>query len=198
MANEYIIQGVGITVGQTLLYSNGVAQAQLKQNPAGRDKALYNSTLGTPVYGDFTVDPFNYTVDGVTYYVPGVKLYALTCEAAGSKNIIRTPIQGLGGTVKEYISSGDDQILIQGTIAGQNGIYPYSDVNDLKKLIDAPVAFKAVNKWLQNLGIDTLVITGYEIPQLAGNYSFQDFRIFCESDFPVELNIVSSSNTSAQ
>lgn len=195
---KYIIRGIGLQVVDQSLYKAGIDAVMLKQDPAGRDKPLYNSQLGTPVFGDFTVDPFNYTTDGVTFFVPGVKLYTIIIEVTKGKNIVTTPIQGLKGTVKEYISDGDDIVIISGIIAGQNGIFPYKEVNDLNKLVEAPVAFKVISRWLQNLNIDSLVINGADIPQMPGGYSYQEFKLYCVSDIPIELNIISPSNTTAE
>lgn len=198
MAGNYIIRGEAIKLGQKLVYKSGIDAVQAQGDPAGRDQELYKSKLGTPVFQDITVDPFSYTVDGVTYFVPGVKLETFLITVSSQKNIILTPIQGLNNTVKEYISSNDDQILIAGTITGQNGIYPINAVNDLKQLLAAPVSFKVTNRYLQNLGIETIAITGYNLPQEEGGYSYQYFEITAISDVPVELKIVSSSNTTAQ
>lgn len=195
MAGEYNIIGVGVGLVTKQIYKAGIAANQAKGSGQPLDKKLYNSELGTPVMTDLTVDPFNYTIDGVTYYVPGIKLYKMLIQTSGNKSIVKTPIQGLDGTVKEYISSGDNTVIIEGCLTGSNGRYPYNEVNDLNKLIDAPVAFKVTSKYLQNLGIDTLVIESFDIPMQGGYYSQQDFKLYCVTDIPVELYIVSSSNT---
>jgi hypothetical protein len=194
----YIINGLVANVVERTLYKAGVDALETKAlaiNPAGRDKSLYQSALGTPVYADFTVEPFQYTTNGVTFFVPGIKLATLIIEVTKQKNIVKTIIQGSKGSVNEYIGTLDDVVVISGVIAGSNGIYPYNEVSDLNKLLEAPVAFKVVSRWLQNLNIDNLIIVGADIPQREGGYSYQDFRIYCETDVPIELNIISASNT---
>jgi hypothetical protein len=127
--------------------------------------------------------------------VPEIKIATLIIEVTKQKNIVKTIIQGSTGSVNEYISTMDDVVVISGVIAGSNGIYPYNEVSDLNKLIQAPVAFKVISRWLQNLNIDNLIIVSADIPQREGGYSFQDFRLYCENDIPIELNIISASNT---
>lgn len=198
MSGVYIIQGLGVQAASTQQYKAGIeANQRQKLGIIQMDKPLYNSKLGTPVFSDLVVDPFNYTIDGVTYYVPGIKTYDIILVTSGNKNIVKTTIQGLNGDVKEYVNTGPDTIVIEGVITGNNGVYPYNEVSDLKKLIDAPVAFKVTSRFLQTLNIDTLVIEGYELPQIKGGYSYQNFKLYCVTDIPVELNIISSSNTTA-
>lgn len=192
---SYIIKSAAVQVVTRELYKAGISANQIGALP--KDKQLYLSSLGTPVFADITVDPFNYTVDGVTYNVPGLKTYKCIIRVTKAKNIIQTPVQGLKGAVKEYITDGDDLIYIEGTLTSQNGIFPYNDLQDLNKLIDAPVSFKITNKWLQTLGIDTIVINGAEINQERGGQAYQNFQLYCSSDIPVELNLISSSNTTS-
>lgn len=196
-AIKYITQGAIINAATTEQYRSGITASELRRDKAP-DPKLYNSKLGTPVLADITVPAFEYTVDGITYYVPEFKSYECLISVNSSKNIVKTVIQGLKGTVKEYISDGDDMVVIDGIITGQNGNYPFEAVQDLKKLVAAPVAFKITSRYLQNLDIDTLVIEGSEINQEEGGYSYQKFKLYCVTDIPIELNIISSSNTTAE
>ncbi len=144
---------------------------------------------------DITFPAFEYTIDQVSYSVPEVKLYTMILVVDGTKNIVKTPIQGLNGTIKEYISDSDDVVVMKGKINGKNGVHPFDQVKALHKLLKAPVAVKVISKWLQNLDIDTLVVESFHLPQEEGGYSYQSFEITFSTDFPIELNIVSASNT---
>jgi hypothetical protein len=193
VANPYIIKGALVSVLQTRIYKAGIDFADRKKQS---DKPLYNSALGTPVYCDLTVEEFTYTVDKVSYTVPKIQIYDLLIDVSSSKNIVKTPIQGLNGTIKEYISDGDSEVVLKGRITGQNNQYPFEAVKNLDKLCSAPVAFKVNSRYLQNLDIDTIVIESIKWGQTEGGYSYQEFEISCCTDFPVELNLISSeSNT---
>ena len=105
------------------------------------------------------------------------------------RKIIKTEIQGRDGTVKEYIGKGDAEITVNGIITGKNGVYPRSQVNELKKWLDAPVSKGVLSWWLQNLGINNMVVNSFSIPQVQGGYSYQMFSFSASSDAPVELRI---------
>lgn len=190
--NPYIIKGAAVSIVQTKIYEAGIKFADRNKQS---DSKLYDSKLGTPVYSDITIEAFTYTNNNVTFQVPKIQIYDLLIDVKSSKTIIKTPIQGLNGTVKEYISDGDSQVTLKGRITGQNGQYPFDEVKSLDKLCGAPVAFKINSRYLQNLDIDTLVIDSVAWGQNEGGYSYQEFELTCLTDFPVELNLISESNT---
>ena len=192
IVNPYVIQGAAVSILQTKVYKAGIDFADRNKIS---DKALYNSKLGTPIYTDLTIQEFTYTIDKVSFTVPTLKLYDILVDVSSSKNIVKTPIQGLNGTVKEYISDGDSDIVIKGRVTGQNGQYPFEDVKNLDKLVSAPIAFKVNSRYLQNLNIDTIVIESIKWGQKEGGYAYQEFEINCCTDFPIELNLISESNT---
>ncbi len=194
---KYIVKGIATKVLSTEIYRAGVEAANLRGGGVERDKPLYKSKLGTGVMADITFPAFDYTIDDVTFSVPEVKLYTMLLVVDSGKNIVKTPIQGLNGTIKEYISDADDSVTMKGKIVGRNGVHPFEEVKALHKLLKAPVAVKVISKWLQNLDIDTLVVESFNVPQEEGRYSYQSFEITFSTDFPIELNIVSASNTNA-
>jgi hypothetical protein len=167
--------------------SNGSYVGQ--DTSGGRSNYLYLSAqLGNPVFSDFQTSQFNYT-DPVlgTVTVESITIEKALYTVKFPKHIIKTEINGRNGSVKEYISSGDAEINIKGTIYGANGTYPEDDVLALLSLCQAPVSF-AVNSWfLTDLQITNIVITDYSIPQEAGGFSYQNFELNCLSDVPVQL-----------
>lgn len=155
-----------------------------------KDRVLYKSSLGTPVFTDLTFEEVRYSVnDGTIRRVPDIVLQTVLITVSQSKNIITTQIQGRNGTVKEYIGMGDYEVTINGIITGQNGHYPIDEVYALKQMLDAPVAIPATSWYLQNLDIYSLIVKDYAFDQEPGGYSKQNFTINCWSDIPVELLI---------
>jgi hypothetical protein len=119
----------------------------------------------------------------------------LTCQAvlitvSQSKKIIKTEIQGRNGTVKEYLGLDDYKVTINGIITGPNGHYPIEIVNGLKAMLDSDQPIEVASKFLQNLGIHSIVVESYDIPQKEGGYSYQTFSIECISDVPQELKFI--------
>lgn len=155
-----------------------------------KDKVLYKSSLGTPVFTDLTFEEVRYELpDGTIRRVPTIVLQTVLITVSQSKNIISTQIQGRDGTVKEYIGMGDYEVTINGIITGANQHYPIDVVYSLKQMLDAPVALQAVSWYLQNLDIYNLVVKDYAFDQEPGGYSKQNFTINCLSDLPIELLI---------
>lgn len=164
---------------------------KLASNYVEGDPKLYDSVLGTPVFADVTLMGGSYT-DIITNKVvtyPELRYDAVLLTVDFAARIIKTEIQGRNGTVKEYIGEDDAKISIQGIICGTNGHYPAFEVGQLNDWRRAPVAKSVVSTFLQNIGINSLVVEDFSIPQVAGGYSYQTFTINCISDLPVELKI---------
>lgn len=179
-----------------------------------RDEPVGISSLGTPVYSDLTLLGVEYTDNvtgeferlkndryrsatnqpvavnnsgiGTAFYM-NIETVLITVNRAA--RIIKTPIQGRDGTVKEYIGLDDASLTINGIITGRNGVYPFAEVARLRRWLEAPVSKGIVAQWLGNLKIDNIVVEDYSIPQVEGGYSYQMFTINAISDFPVELKI---------
>lgn len=155
------------------------------------DPALYRSLLGTPVYADleFLSDNYETKTKGLFRDTPNFKTASVLMTVSQGKKIIKTEIQGRDGTVKEYIGMDDFQIQINGIITGPNGHYPIDEVASLKQILDAPIPIPVASTYLNNIGINLIVIEGYELAQEAGGYSYQTFSITCCSDVPQELRL---------
>lgn len=152
------------------------------------------SSLGTPVMGNLDIASGSYTypaTDGTDKTEPydGITIDTVLFDVNQDKNIIKTQVQGLKGSIKEYISQSDYVIKISGIITGKNGIYPHDEVQALRKILIAPVALKINSRYLTLMGIDRLVVEGYSFPQSIGSYSYQAFELNCLSDLPVPLTI---------
>jgi hypothetical protein len=177
---------------------NNYEQQKLSQNYVAPDAPLtsnitYNENiLGTPIFADLTLVGGSYT-DNITnelVYFDTIKFATVLLTVNFTARIIKTEIQGRNGTVKEYIGEDDAKIQIQGIISGTNGHYPEFEVSKLNEWRKAPTSKSVISTYLQNLGIYNLVVESFDIPQIAGGYSYQTFNISCISDTPVELKIV--------
>lgn len=180
---------------QLLLKSFGYGASQFynpyKKIPETvKDPSLYKSALGTPVLCNFEIQEGTWTDDaGVVHDWPFLKYDTVLISVDQPKNIIKTKVQGRPGTVKEYISDDDYHINIQLLIVGQHGVMPLQEVSDLKKALSAPVPLAVNSRWLQNLGIDSIVVENVSWPQIEGGYSMQAVEIRASSDSPLELII---------
>ena len=105
------------------------------------------------------------------------------------KNIIRTPIQGRNGTIKEYIADDDWAINIKIILAGQNGEYPKNQLTDLLTALNAPVELEVESWFLDQFGIKSIVCMGDSYPVQEGSISYQVVNISAISEQPIELKI---------
>lgn len=153
------------------------------QQTAIRDNPIKSSQLGTPVYSNLQIQGGSYLdIYGNLINYNGVEVDTVLFTINQSRNIVKTPIQGLDGTVKEYISDGDYIINIRGIITGKNGVYPVGQVNYLIECLKAKAALSVQSDYLQSLGIMNIVIESYSLPQEMGSQSQQVFELNCLSD----------------
>ncbi len=200
---KLIIKTFGLNALERNLYRTGIEKLGPSQNDGGfkadtqktlqlpsypgQQVPLYRSSIGTPVFTDIEFVGGQYTINGVAYQFGSVKLETVLLTVTQQKLIVKTPIQGRNGTVKEYISDGDYQVNIRGVITSPNGIIPDTDVRFLKQMLDAPIPIAVNCRWLQNLDIDNIVIDNYIFMQTEGGMSYQGFEINAISDLPVEI-----------
>lgn len=160
-------------------------------NASDTDRELYKSTLGTPVYSniEFIANPRYQDIDGSIKSTPRLVYEAVLITVTQTKNIIRTQIQGRNGSVKEYVGMDDYEVRIQGIITGENGHYPIDEVAQLHSMLTASIPIEVACAYLQNLGIDSIIVSKFELGQQQGGYSYQNFDITAYSDEPQELVI---------
>ena len=140
-----------------------------KQTAPTPDKGINKpSALGTPVISNLSIKAGNYTdIYGNVIYYPAngdnsnFEVDTVLFNVNQSRNIVKTPIQGLDGTVKEYISDGDYIINIKGIIQGANGVYPKFLVDALVSICQAKCALNIVSDYLMSLGISNIVNESY-------------------------------------
>jgi hypothetical protein len=176
---------------QTSILSSGFVAPDENIRLKNKDVRYLGTDLGTPVFADLTLKGGSYTdnITGNVITYPEIRMAAVLLTVSFASKIVKTEIQGRDGTVKEYIGQDDAKVQIQGVITGTNGHYPAFEVAQLNEWRRAPVSKAAVSSFLQNLGIDNLVVESCDLPQIAGGYSYQTFNISCISDLPVVLKI---------
>jgi hypothetical protein len=125
--------------------------------------------LGTPVYSQFILKKAIDTVVGNeqtgTDYA---KFESVIATVNQQRNIIRTPIQGRNGTVKEYIADGDFEISIHGRIIGKfPQKSPAEEVENIVGLLRQPNELIIVSSYLNLFSIQYVVIMDYHFSQVA-------------------------------
>lgn len=109
----------------------------------------------------------------------------------GTKNIVRTPLIGRRGSVKELISIGDYKISIAAFIKSTDGSYPEAQITRMKELYNINESVELISV-LTDLLLeqgDRIVITDIQYPPTPGVEDGQAVTIECETDTSFELII---------
>lgn len=194
MTNPYEI-GVGIHNNQITTYDtplNGSMASDGFTTLSG-DK----SKLGTYVYTNLIFPATNgYSGTDNNPGIPATPRIVINdclVKVSQTKRLVTTDIQGRDQSVVEYIGMSNYVVQVTGRLTGDYKINPKQETRDLKNLLTLPQPLVVVSWWLQNLGIDWLVITDFEFPQTEGEYSTQYFSFNAFSDRPLEVQITQKS-----
>jgi len=223
MANEFLRIGTKLDGGEAIQFALSTAPARIARDIVFRAEAISieeaqlaaadgRSYLGTLVYGPLIFNSGRYfEQDDVLQQDPveyeGLKLHTVLTQVSMVKNIITTPINGRNGTVKEYISDGDYNISIFGSIVGENvgdlnsdvenaeiqdigNFFPEVDVARLQTILTVPDAITLTSDFLSIFNISTCVVVDFNIPQKEATRNMQPFQINLLSDELIELNEV--------
>ncbi len=148
------------------------------------------SQFGTLVFDNLVIPPSSWTNNqNETIPYAGIEINGIYMEASQEKNIITTEIQGREGAVKEYISSNDTSITIYGQLTGFANLYPTQEVNRLRAILAIPQQIEVRSKFINDvLGFKWIVITGWNLPQIAGQRDTQPFTINAVNDISGTLD----------
>ncbi|BAQ92551.1 phage tail related [uncultured Mediterranean phage uvMED] len=187
-----LLKSFGLQALKPKLYPN--QELEIDEN-AEELKASY---LGTPVFSNIAFKPGEYVdKDGNQISYGGGEaaepftIDTVLMDVMQQKQIIKTNIQGLSGSVKEYISLGDYSVSIRGALVDPNGArYPQEQVKTLVEFLEAPTSLAIGSRFLNSMfEIQNLVIDSYMFLQSEGVQNVQLFEIRAISDDPIELTI---------
>ena len=154
------------------------------------DPVIITSYLGTPVLSNIVFAAGSYERDGEIINFDGLTINTVLMTITQTKNIVKTPMQGRDGTVKEFISLGDYVIGLNGALVNEDGeAYPAEQVNALIELMKVPESLEFTSEFIDRFGSFELTIEAWDIPQKQGERSQQQFSIKAVSDNPIELQL---------
>lgn len=158
------------------------------------------SYLGTPVFSNLEI-PEGLYIDnqGNTINFNGIRFDTALMSVTLEKNIVRTAINGLNGTVKQFISLGDYSVDVQAIVIGQTdannsgfdvretNTVPETEIRKLNKILQVPQEIEIISEFLDFFDISTVVMTGGNVTQREGyrDSVFANFGLL--SDTPIEL-----------
>jgi hypothetical protein len=153
------------------------------EDPVGR------SYLGTPVIDNLEIPQGAYTdLEGNTITYGALVVDTVIFNVSKPRNIIKTPIQGRDGTVKEYVSDGDYVITCRGIISNRDNVIPEVQARALKQAFEVPQQIPVVSLYLNDIfEIFEIVIEQWDMPQIEGRRNEIPFSFTASSDVPLDL-----------
>lgn len=95
---------------------------------------------------------------------------------SSSKNLVITQVQGRDYSRKELVSNGDVNISVSGYITSQfPDIYPFEEVNKLKKILCYKGIVEVNNQILDGWDISKIIIKDFDMPQEEGGKAVQRY-----------------------
>jgi len=168
------------------LMINGLSPAALSAINEGTTDISEN-LFGLAIWD---VIQLRYVANGISFFV---NLNIAQVEVTQSRNIIQTPVQGLDGTIKEFISAGDNQIKIRATIVGDApDFYPGAEVQSIKETLDVKTPINIISTILNKyFNISSVVVTDYSFSQPeVGMRNVQSVEISAVTDDPSVYQVI--------
>jgi len=147
------------------------------------DDPIATSYLGTPIYSNIIFE-----ADPDTPENADLRLDTVLFEVNMPRIVVMTPISGRNGTVKEYISNGDYQILISGMIVSQYpNVFPKEEITALRNLVELPKSLAVASSFLQIFSVHNIVVLESRFSEVMGSRNQIAFTLNCVSDQPIEV-----------
>jgi hypothetical protein len=131
--------------------------------------------LGTPIFMPVTIGGYRLPFEPLV-------------EIGGTKAIVRTPLAGFNGTVKENMGLDDYAITIRGVVLNEDSDdYPEMEVLRLRAIYESKESLDIVCPLLGLFNINRIAIENIRLPAEEGILHYQPYELTGYSDFDVEL-----------
>lgn len=122
---------------------------------------------------------------------PKIELQIAVISLSAQKRVVKTQILNQKGSIKEIVGQNDYNISINGVLIGLFGFPTVEDLQRAKpteqmkaliEIAEAKVSVEVTCAYLNNFGVDRLMIESFSFPQNIDNMNLQDFTLTCSSD----------------
>lgn len=153
------------------------------------EESIGNSDYGTPIMDRLEIPAGQYIdLEGNPIDFSGIIINTVIFEASLGKNIVKTPIQGRNGKVKEYVSDDDFMINARGFISNRDNVIPLDDLRTFREIMQVPQQIDVISQYLNEvLEVNQIVIENFSMPQVAGTRNELPFTFTASSDVPIDL-----------
>jgi hypothetical protein len=190
---KLILKGAGLQFIKPKFFNVDFQRSEIEQETYQQiDRIGYDKKgglFGLPIWDTISLISPNYTADDGTN-VPSQRLTLdiAIIKAENDRNIVKTKIAG-GPTVKEYMSDGDYDITIRGSLISNYSNLPPSDLlNAFAFITTCPEAVGVESNFLEYMKVFSLVIEKPKIEQRQGARNIFDFELLCCSDTEIDLD----------
>lgn len=106
-----------------------------------------------------------------------------------SKSIVTTKLVNRSGTVKEYVQNGDYEITVEGSLIGEQGKFPYDNLNNvLIPLVEKVENLRMASAYTDAFGITEVVLKKATFDQNQMKlFNVMPFRLEFSSDTSYEF-----------
>lgn len=112
-----------------------------------------------------------------------------TVTASRTNQIVKTVINGMAGTVKEWVSNGDVAIGLTVTLLNQgSNEYPWEEVEALKRELVKAETLKIESRWLNEVwDVTRVVVESYHMTgRTDRNYEVVEVSLASDKDYVIE------------
>lgn len=102
-----------------------------------------------------------------------IDFQSVKIDVTQQNTIVKTPLVGRTGTVKEYVKAEDHIVTLTGDLFSKmdkREAYPYEELVELLKILKEKGRVRAVSKYLEAFSIDYLVLENYQLNQSNNKY----------------------------
>lgn len=184
------------TVNPTLTDNSEFRNLSPMYNGVTYDDDYANGKLvgpfNVPIFDLVTFKGFDFTdPSGNNWVLDHLEILTCLVEVKQDRHIVKTPIQGRNGTIKEYISDDDYYITINGLLSSNyQDIFPQEEMNSLMQFCQVPSSFEITSPLLNRyFNIHNVIVNNYNFNQVEGDRSNISFQLDLISDPSYEIKL---------
>lgn len=122
----------------------------------------------------------------------GMELQSCIMTASATQQIVKTAINGVPGTVKEWFSAGDVAVGMTVTLLNDgSNEYPWAQVRELQQVLSQAEALEVESRWLNEVwGVTRVVVESYNMTgRTDRNYEVVELNMASDRDYIIEEEV---------
>jgi len=180
---DMIIQAFGLETMRFYKMPNTIIESKYKLIDISKIGELADYQ-GSPIISSLQIDD----AEDYQFRTKGMFFSDVLMDLNLERNIVKTSVDGLDGTIKEFISNGDWQINIMGILISDDRTKgPIEQIKEFTSLVMMKSSLRVSSPLLEAIRVYSIVVTQIDLPNSGNLINIRPFRISALSDLPVEL-----------